>query len=179
MKVLTGTVQRVGSLKKVSASDTDAACADLRITLTGGTAGVRAQTEIVVNLNTNLGSSGRTAQLIDETAASPPVWARKSGNRYVFGPVNMPPTGTGIRVFRITNVRIDGTQLPTGLAGSRQIQASGRITNVRIDGTQLPTGLAGGATPIQAQILYASVSISSVLLSNSKQAVASVSVLRT
>ena len=153
MKVLTGTVQRVGSLKKVSASDTDAACADLRITLTGGTAGVSAQAEIVVTLNTSLGSSGKTAQLIDETAASPPVWARKSGNMYVFGPVNflepgrkqspvMPPVVTGIRVFRITNVRIDGTQLPTGLAGSRQIQAS--------------------------------VSMSSVSLSNSNQAVASV-----
>jgi hypothetical protein len=146
MEVLTGTVQRVGSLKKVSASDTDAACADLRITLTGGTAGVRAQAEIVVTLNTSLGSSGRTAQLIDETAASPPVWARKSGNRYVFGPVNflepgrkqsvLPPVGTGIRVFRITNVRIDGTRLATGTAGLKQIQASVSMSSVSLGNSE-------------------------------------------
>ena len=146
MEVLTGTVQRVGSLKKVSASDTDAACADLRITLTGGTAGVRAQAEIVVTLNTSLGSSGRTAQLIDETAASPPVWARKSGNRYVFGPVHflepgrklidMPPVGTGIRVFRITNVRIDGTRLATGTAGLKQIQASVSMSYVSLGNSE-------------------------------------------
>ena len=145
---LTGTVQRVGSLKKVLASDTDAACADLRITLTGGTAGVRAQAEIVVTLNTSIGSSGRTAQLIDETAASPPVWARKSGNRYVFGPVHflepgrkqtvLPPVGTGIRVFRITNVRIDGTRLATGTggSGSRQIQASVSMSSVSLGNSE-------------------------------------------
>jgi hypothetical protein len=149
-QALTGTVQRVGRLQKVLASDTNAACADLRITLTGGMAGVRAQVEFVVSLNTSVGS-GRTAQLIDETAASPPVQARKSSNRYVFGPVHfVEPGPSQFRVFRITNVRIDGTVLATGGGG--------------------------GATPVQAQ---ASVSISSVLLSNSKQAVASVSVLRT
>ncbi|MEO8372416.1 MAG: hypothetical protein ABI806_24735, partial [Candidatus Solibacter sp.] len=64
----------------------------------------------VVSLNTRVGEEG-TAQLIDETAASPPVSARKSRNKYVFGPVQFKEPGPIARRFRITNLRGNANQL--------------------------------------------------------------------
>ena len=140
-KPVTGTVQRVGRLQKVSVDDANTASADLRITLTGGTAGTRTQAEFVVTLNTRVGNEG-TAQLIDETAGSPPVSARKSGNKYVFGPVQFEEPGPmAHRVIRITNLRgnanqlgVSSTLVPTQIVANISISTPDAISLV--DATQ-------------------------------------------
>jgi hypothetical protein len=84
----------------------------------------RVQAEFVVSLNTKLGSGG-TAQMIDETAASAPTAARKSGNKYVFGPVQfVEPGASARRVFRITNIRADVTGLPSRSSALMPVVAS-------------------------------------------------------
>ena len=140
-KAVTATVQRVGRLQKVSADDANAASADLRITLTGGTAGTQTQAEFVVALNIRVGREG-TAQLTDETAGSPPVSARKSGNKYVFGPVQFTEPGpTARRVIRITNLRgnanqlgVSSTLVPTQIVANISISTPDAISLV--DATQ-------------------------------------------
>ncbi|HEY1240300.1 MAG TPA: hypothetical protein VGF16_07065 [Bryobacteraceae bacterium] len=127
---VTATVQRVGKLKKVSARDTNAAGADLRITLTGGTVKTRVRAGFVVSLNTKPGEEG-TAQLIDETMGSPPVPARKSRNTYVFEPVQFEEPGpTASRVFRITNVRANVSGLSSGSASATPVVASISISGI-------------------------------------------------
>ena len=72
--------------------------------------------------------------------------AATSGNRSVtfFGVPVMPPTTTGTRVFRITNVRVDATPLIGGSAsGASPIQASIAISGATSLPITNPTPIVG------------------------------------
>jgi len=59
----------------------------------------------------------------------------------------MPPTTTGLRVFRITNVRIDATPLNTAIGGATQVQAQIAISGATSLSISNASPVVGFVTP--------------------------------
>jgi hypothetical protein len=64
-----------------------------------------------------------------------------------FGVPVLPPTTTGLRVFRITNVRIDATPLNTAIGGATQVQAQIAISGATSLAISNASPVVGFVTP--------------------------------
>lgn len=121
---LEGSVRTVGVRPRFSLTERDVAVADLSISLTGGTRTARTPITFSVGLNAPLAARAR-AQLINEATQSRIAVATRSGGAYVFKNVPVVPPGTGrTRVFRITNIRANGSALANfGTQGTTPVLA--------------------------------------------------------
>ncbi len=95
-------------------TDRAATVADLSITLTGGTG--RTAVPITFSISLNVPISGR-AQLMDDTGTVI-AESTRSGSEMVFRNVAVVPPGSRARVFRITNIRGNASQIGALASGS-------------------------------------------------------------
>ena len=136
---LSGTVERVGRLPKVPATERNAATADLRIRLTGSTPGKKTRVRFVLSLNTAVATRS-SVRLLDESAASGAVLAKGSGNNYDFGSITIDEPGAqAARVFRIVNIRANANGVPPSSSLMPAIVAVLSLTSrdgVRVSGSE-------------------------------------------
>ena len=124
---MTGIVRRVGSVPSILPTERNATGADLRVTLSGGTAGKRAQATLRLALNTAVGAR-ETARLVDETARTPPILAKRSNNTYSFGPIVFEEPGPNQqRRIRITNIRANASTI-AGSGGPGSVPVTARLS---------------------------------------------------
>ncbi len=146
MTALAGTVRTVGPPISIARAGTSEPTADLEIVLTGGAQGSPVILRVAIEYNMELAAQ-HTPVLSDAANPAASVRATTSSRSTVFSGIQTSEPGAGVaRIFRITNTRINGTQISYAPPSTGPISAMVQLQ--REDPTPAAIPLAGATQTV-------------------------------